>query len=291
MINYYRILQLDDYSEVSVVKRQYRKLAKLYHPDVNTDNPEAEEIIKIINKAHSTLTNPKEKVAYDDMLRGAYFLDQFKQAGTQVDEAAIRRERAREFIKQKLREELREFETGLRKFPAIYRYGLGILAALTGLQMVFSNWYVNLTEQGYTLVALGYLLFLMSCGYIFQFYDRHLWYRSQIATGKLPFNKVSPMAIFLIILVMGPAGTWLLSEYRKNYHLDHYQAIAVGRVIYITSENRVRYQFESESGKRVIKSQILWNANSRLTKNEWIYVAYSRMDPGISKIILSGEHP
>ncbi len=285
MINYYRILELEDYSEISVVKRQYRKLAKIYHPDINKENPEAEEIIKIINKAHATLSDPKLKTRYDSLLKDAYLYEQFQQKRNIKDETAARRERAREFIKQKLKEDIKEFEQSLNRFPAKYRYGLGILSALTGLQLVYSNWFVNLTEQSYVLIFIGYLLFLTSTAFVFQFYDRHLWYKSQLFKARKAKPRINPVNVFLLTLFLGPAFTFGLSSVRKIYHLRHYKKIAAGRVLYIASENRVRYQFSSENGERVIKSQFMWNAIERISKDEVIYIEYSSADPGISRII------
>ena len=61
--NYYLILGLTNDSSESEIKNQYRKLAKLYHPDRNPDS--SEEKMSQINKAYEVLSDKKLKAEYD----------------------------------------------------------------------------------------------------------------------------------------------------------------------------------------------------------------------------------
>ena len=47
------------------IKKAYRKLAKQYHPDLNPDDPEAEEKFKEINEANQVLSDPDKRAKYD----------------------------------------------------------------------------------------------------------------------------------------------------------------------------------------------------------------------------------
>lgn len=47
------------------IKSAYRKLARRYHPDVNPDNPEAEEKFKEIGQAYSILGDEEKKARFD----------------------------------------------------------------------------------------------------------------------------------------------------------------------------------------------------------------------------------
>ena len=61
--DYYMILDLADTASSTDIKKQYRKLAKEYHPDRNKDS--SEEKMTQINKAYEVLSNEKLKKAYD----------------------------------------------------------------------------------------------------------------------------------------------------------------------------------------------------------------------------------
>lgn len=69
MKNYYFILEVSIYASASEIKRSYRKLALQYHPDKNA-SPQAESIFKEINEAYEVLSDPAQKQAYDQLLRG-----------------------------------------------------------------------------------------------------------------------------------------------------------------------------------------------------------------------------
>jgi curved DNA-binding protein CbpA len=51
------------------IRKAYRQLARKHHPDANPDDPDAEERFKEIQQAYQTLSNPKERRAYDERSR------------------------------------------------------------------------------------------------------------------------------------------------------------------------------------------------------------------------------
>jgi len=61
---YYEVLGVSRKATVEEIKIAYRKLVKIYHPDVSTD-PEAGEKIKLINRAYQVLVNIKSRTEYD----------------------------------------------------------------------------------------------------------------------------------------------------------------------------------------------------------------------------------
>ncbi len=63
--NYYRILGVTQKTSKADIKKQYRELAKKYHPDTNSGSKQAEDKFKIISEAYETLSNAKKRKDYD----------------------------------------------------------------------------------------------------------------------------------------------------------------------------------------------------------------------------------
>ena len=61
----YDILGVDKSADKNTLKKAYRKLSKQYHPDVNPDNPAAEEKFKEISHAYNILSDTQKKENYD----------------------------------------------------------------------------------------------------------------------------------------------------------------------------------------------------------------------------------
>ncbi len=62
--DYYEILGVSKDASYEEIKRSYRRLAKLYHPDTNP-SPDADEKFKEINEAYEVLSNPEKRARYD----------------------------------------------------------------------------------------------------------------------------------------------------------------------------------------------------------------------------------
>lgn len=67
--SYYEILNISPNSSKAEIKRQYRKLVRMYHPDINSSF-EAEEIFKEINKAAEILLDDEKRKSYDKLRAG-----------------------------------------------------------------------------------------------------------------------------------------------------------------------------------------------------------------------------
>jgi len=76
--DYYKILEVDKKASKDEIKKQYKKLARKYHPDVNPGNKEAEEKFKAINEANEVLSDDEKRRKYDTL--GADW-QRYEQAG------------------------------------------------------------------------------------------------------------------------------------------------------------------------------------------------------------------
>lgn len=66
--DYYQLLELSRGASATEIKAAYRRQAKLYHPDHNVGNPEAEERFKLVAEAYRTLGEPDRRADYDAWL-------------------------------------------------------------------------------------------------------------------------------------------------------------------------------------------------------------------------------
>lgn len=63
--DYYELLGVARNASDSDIKKSFRRLAMKYHPDRNTDNPNAEEQFKKVKEAYDVLSDPQKRAAYD----------------------------------------------------------------------------------------------------------------------------------------------------------------------------------------------------------------------------------
>ncbi|MBX3000648.1 MAG: J domain-containing protein [Caldilineaceae bacterium] len=62
---YYRRLGVPYNADTTLIRQAYRSLARLYHPDHNPSNPEAEDRFKAINEAYQVLSDPQKRTLYN----------------------------------------------------------------------------------------------------------------------------------------------------------------------------------------------------------------------------------
>ena len=70
--DYYEILGVSRDADDATLKKAYRALAKKYHPDMNKDNPSAEEKFKEVTEAYNILSDKEKRKLYDQFGHAAF---------------------------------------------------------------------------------------------------------------------------------------------------------------------------------------------------------------------------
>ena len=71
--DFYAVLGVSATASQDEIKKQYRKLAKRYHPDANASDPKAAERFKEVSEAYTVLGDAEKRKQYDEMRRlGAF---------------------------------------------------------------------------------------------------------------------------------------------------------------------------------------------------------------------------
>jgi molecular chaperone DnaJ len=79
--DYYQVLGIPRDADEKAIKAAYRKLARKYHPDVATSQPDAEERFKEVNEAYEVLRDADKRSKYDRFGRDWERYRQAEQAG------------------------------------------------------------------------------------------------------------------------------------------------------------------------------------------------------------------
>ncbi len=135
--NYYSVLGVSRQADDAELKKAYRKLARMYHPDKNPGDKASEERFKEINEAYAVLSDPDKRAQYDrfgtvsgpsgggeptDMGFGSIFEDLFEGFFGQTERGRRTRARRGEHLRYDLEITLEEAAEGLESKLQIPRH-------------------------------------------------------------------------------------------------------------------------------------------------------------------------
>jgi len=183
MTNHYLKLGVKDFSNPETIKKQYRKLAKIYHPDKNPDNPTALHKFQVIASAYEFLNDPQKKESLDNFLQGK------RSRNVSTKSHAERTAEAR-----RKREALKRHEIESRYF----KYA--------------SSWFTPLRRMYIAIFALSIL-----CGFFVMNYFQNYQDRSMVVI--LAFCALS-FAAFIYLLVDAYYINYAFSAIKKNITVE-----------------------------------------------------------------------
>lgn len=77
-IDYYKVLGVDKSATQEEIRKAYRKLVKIHHPDKNKTDPDAKRRFQEINEANTVLSDPEKRKKYDEYGENWRHADEFE---------------------------------------------------------------------------------------------------------------------------------------------------------------------------------------------------------------------
>lgn len=293
MVNYYKILGLENYATVEQVKQAYKAKIKLYHPDVSTD-ADAEEMTRYLNLAKEQLDSEVQKNAYDRQLKIAYLLEiqrlhtaakKPKKSYWQTLSRKDREEKLEEAKKLKIKQ---KYESGIAKFPLSLRIiGLCVLL-ITGLQIIFTHHFKQWGSADYLFTVLGYFTFFLATTLAAN--ETYTYFLVKSIHKPIRFDYERSIGkYFVIACILGVLAVEGLNEFRKHYLLHNYYDYTVGVIDFERSVNgqvAVTYQVGTEVYRRKLDGDYVDIV--RLSNRRTI-IKYAKSAPVISALVPLSE--
>lgn len=276
-------MEIEWYSDIELVKKRYRDLAKLYHPDRNPGNKHAEEFFKILTQGYNILSEPDQKSDYDILLRNYYSVKPQKSVKERKDDDV--RMKIRRHKENKRQDFIENYVKDENEFPHRYRFIIAIMLYISGILMCYNHWFINLLNFKILYNVLGTFLFGLGSYLTAENIYKRRSFKKAMRIEEYG-EEAGPVNIFLILFFITPILFLGLVRFSKHIHLTHFYNITiVEKVIYLNDEVTYNYEVNGEEISRRTESV----PGVNYANKSQLRVKYSRINPNISELIYIDE--
>ncbi len=235
----YSVLNIPDYSDIGSIKKSFRHLALLYHPDRNSD-PQASEIFKSILDAYEILSDSELKISYDKRLKNGFDF-QVPYPNTETERENKRKHyakmRAERMVLQEF-EQITDYENSLKTISLVWRLTLLGLLFATGILNIVSDWFI----KGHK-IAIGFILLAFATLFIWNELYKYFWHKSLTKIETTYYNKSSSW--FFALLLFGIFSTTGLIFLKKTWHLNRFPAYVYAKID--THETQLTFTYKESN--------------------------------------------
>ncbi len=277
-------MQLELFADATLVKKKYRELALIYHPDKNPKNKHSEEYFKVITQGYTILNEPSRKMIYDDLLRNYY------QKKSDIKDNPLKKQSMREKIRrnrERQRQEIiSDYVKAENEFSHKYRLILGIGVFLSGVLMCYNRWFINYQKFDIMYVISGFIVFGFGCYLIANNVYRRESFKHAL---NLKEGNVGARAVRLFVgmFLLTPVFFSVLIYATEKIHLNYfYEVTVVKKVSFFNDEVMYHYVINNEEISRTATA--VPGADYQDYRN--MRVRFSRINPNISELVLLNKH-
>lgn len=284
---------LDPGVDANLVKKRYRELALLYHPDKNPNNRTAEEYFKVITQGYNILSEPDQKAHYDHVLLAYLEQKEYKPEQTTTVEYTSARQSAAERIrmhKERKRESIiEEYVKAENILSHKLRLILAILIYVSGLLMAYNNWFLNLLDMNVGYIILGSFLFGMGAYQIANIVYLRRVFQKAMSLQEIGPQK-GPVRLFSVLFLITPVFFLMFTSLTKTIHLKYFYDITiVDRLDQFREGVTYQYTVNGVEISRQVDEYPVSSYNQILEGKMAYRVKFSRINPNISELITVEE--
>lgn len=279
-------MEIEQYADAATVKRRYRELALLYHPDKNPSNKVAEEYFKVLTQGYNILSEPDKKAEYDALLKQYYTKKaNSPDAGRAVNKQADVREKLRKHAELKRKQIVVEYENAESVLSHKKRYHLSLSVFIIGILVCYNNWFLNFLNFKIMYILLGSFLFGLGAYMIANIRYKNRIY--QVAMAGQDINKViGPVRLFVVLFLITPVLFLMLMQLTKAVHLNYfYDVTVVDRVVHYNDLVTYNYVVNGEEISRQTDAIPYYDYSEK----KHLRVKFSRINPNISELVTTDQ--